>query len=171
MPNKTFYIRDEHVALFEKALNMGGDNLSSTIAEALKRFVETKEAEAGGMKEIVLLCGRWTSKDEDEKKVKFTGRLLASDEQYTGQTSSRDDRGIDWEIYQTKKGRFLVWWKLWSRWDGEGNVADYEIYDELPEFDAYPFGKLDTEPGEIPGQIISIAAEKTGRESVENLDI
>jgi len=51
MPNKTIYIRKEDLPIFEEAEKLGGDSLSAVIAEAVKRFVSVKKAEAGGMEE------------------------------------------------------------------------------------------------------------------------
>ena len=51
MPNKTIYVKDTDLPLFEKAEALGGETLSATIATALRRFVEVEEAKAGGMLE------------------------------------------------------------------------------------------------------------------------
>jgi len=49
MPPKTIYVKAEDLPVFERAEELGGDSLSAVIAEALKRFVERKEAEAAGL--------------------------------------------------------------------------------------------------------------------------
>ncbi len=48
MPNKTIYVRDADVDLFDKAEALGGGNLSATIAEALRGFVAAEEAKENG---------------------------------------------------------------------------------------------------------------------------
>jgi len=58
MPNKTIYVRDEDIKVFEQAEELGGDSLSAVIAEALRRFVAVKQAEAQGMAEHTLEVGR-----------------------------------------------------------------------------------------------------------------
>ena len=88
MPNKTIYVRDEDVSLFEEAEKLGGDSLSGIIAEALRRFVTVKRAEMFGMQEHVLHVGVLRSQgDDDVRTVRFVGRLLAEAEVLTGQTS------------------------------------------------------------------------------------
>jgi len=57
MPNKTIYVKDEDLGLFEEAKKLGGESLSSVIAEALRLFVTTKRAEQQGMKECNLTVG------------------------------------------------------------------------------------------------------------------
>jgi len=70
MPNKTIYVRDEDISLFEEAERLGGDSLSGIIAEALRRFVATKRAEQQGMKECNLTVGVLRSQgDDDTRKV------------------------------------------------------------------------------------------------------
>lgn len=95
MPQKTIYVADKDLALFDKAEELGGDSLSAVIADALRRYVDQKEAEAQGYEEHVIEVGRWK---EDTRQVKIVGRVIASMTQWHGQTSSRDDRGTDYQI-------------------------------------------------------------------------
>ena len=44
MPNKTIYVSDADVPTFERAQELAGGNLSATIVQALRRFVEMEEA-------------------------------------------------------------------------------------------------------------------------------
>jgi len=74
MASKTVYIKDADLEVFEKAERLGGDSISPVIAEALRRFVAIKKAEAAGMQEHTLEVGA----GDDVKKVRFIGRELAS---------------------------------------------------------------------------------------------
>ena len=171
MPNKTIYVKDEDVQLFEEAEKLGGDSLSGVIAEALKRFVDAKRAEVQGMQEYTLSVGILCSQgDDDTRKVRFVGRLLAEAEVLTGQTSSRDDRGTDYKIYQTKAGKVLVWWRRWTRWEGGSDFLDYAVFDALPGYDDEVYGKMHGEhlpPETLPGSLLQEAAEALGEELVE----
>ena len=40
MPNRTIYVADVDLPIFEKAQKLAGDNLSAAIAQALHYFVE-----------------------------------------------------------------------------------------------------------------------------------
>ncbi|MBV9124589.1 MAG: EXLDI protein, partial [Planctomycetes bacterium] len=57
MPNRTIYIADADVPLFEKAQKLAGDNLSAAIASALRTFVEGEEARQGGYEDITVKVG------------------------------------------------------------------------------------------------------------------
>ncbi|RQD77096.1 MAG: hypothetical protein D5R97_03130 [Candidatus Syntrophonatronum acetioxidans] len=165
MARKNFYVKETDLELFEKAEKLAGEeSLSATIVEAVRQFVARKEAESQGMEEHTLEVGRWSDHDEDTHKVKFIGRLLASGRRYTGQTSDRKDRGQNWEIYQTVKGKFIIWLEEWSAWQGSENKADYAVLDELPGLDETPLGE------KIPGNVLEEAGEVLGREVVKWID-
>ena len=171
MPNKTIYVKDEDLQIFEEAEKLGGDSLSGIIAEALRRFVDVKRSEVQGMKEHILTVGVLRSQGADDtRRVRFVGRLLAEAEVYSGQTSDRKDRGTDYKIYQTQAGKILVWWEKWSRWEGENNLLDYVVLNTLPGYDDEISGKVHGEhlpPETLPGSLLQEAAEALGRELVE----
>lgn len=50
--NKTVYLRDEEVPIWEKARELSGDKLSPIIVTALRRFVAEKETEPRGFERI-----------------------------------------------------------------------------------------------------------------------
>lgn len=171
MPNKTIYVKDEDVQLFEEAEKLGGDSLSSVIAEALRRFVATKKAEQQGMKECNLTVGILRSQgDDDIRQIRFVGRKLAEATVYFGQTSDRRDRGTDYKIYQTQAGKILVWWEKWSRWEGENDVIDYAVLNALPGYDDEVPGKIDDYPISLLGSLLQEAAEALGEELVEYVE-
>src|SRR5258708_9574276 len=72
MPNKTIYVSSEDQAVYERAQQLAGDNLSSVLVRALKEFITRSEAQAKGLKEIVVQEG--TKGLQQEKR--FNGRLL-----------------------------------------------------------------------------------------------
>lgn len=175
MPNKNIYIRKEDLEIFEKAEKLGGDSISAIIAEALQKYVEIKEAELAGMQEQTLTVGIFRPRGEDDtRKIKFVGRLLAEGTVYTGQTSSRDDRGITYKVYQTKAGKIIIFWRKWSRWERENDYADYNIFDALPEHDDVIEGKVldsyDHDFVKVPGSLLQEAAEALGQELVEYIE-
>lgn len=163
MPNKTIYVKDEDLQVFEEAERLGGDSLSSIIAEALKRFVSVKRAEQQGMDEHTLAID---NPEQGKKTLKFVGRLLVSDTIYVGQTSDRRDRWDDWSLYQTQAGKVIVYWRHGSVWDGERGSAQYEVRDSLPGYDDSVFEFDDT----VPGDILEAAAEALGQELVEFIE-
>ena len=168
MPNKTIYVREEDLPVFEEAEKLGGDSLSAVIAEAVKRFVAVKRAEGQGMEEHNLTAGTLRAVgDDDIRTIRFVGRLLAEATVYSGQTSDRRDRGTCYRVYQTRAGKILVWWEKWSRWEGENDVTDYAVLNALPGYDDEVPGKIDDYPISLPGSLLQEAAEALGEELVE----
>lgn len=180
MPNKTIYVKDEDLSIFEEAEKLGGDSLSAVIAQVVKRFVAAEKSKAQGFEEHTLEVGQYNPRGADDtRKVRFVGRLLAKQRVYTGQTDSRDDRGTNYAIYQTKAGKIVVHWKHWSSWDGEGSSSDYATLDALPGHDDVIYGRLsgsdddefaENYPERLPGGLLQDVAKAMGGELVEFID-
>ena len=76
--NKTLYIRDEDVPLWDRARELAGDKLSPVVVESLKRFVAEEEARPKGFERIVLEFD--DAKDNGKPKRKaFSGRWIYSE--------------------------------------------------------------------------------------------
>lgn len=161
MPNKTIYVKESDLPLFEKAEALAGENLSSTIAEALRRFVEAEEAKGEGLTEQEIEVGVFSSQGSDDtRKIKFIGKKIADATVFSGQTSDGKDRGTDYALYLTKKGKFLLHRKYWSCWQGEDGDASYSICDSLTEL-----------ADSVPGSLIQDAGEALGMDMAEYLDV
>lgn len=125
MPNKTIYVADADLPVFERAQELAGENLSATIASALRRFVKAEEARQQGFEEISVKVG--SRKTFSIKR--FMGRELA-------RHRDRDEeamRIITQTIFQTAKGRLALYthrapdWTAWSAgwanaWRGDWDV-------------------------------------------------
>ena len=70
MPRKNIYIKDSDQEIFEKAEKLGDDNLSAVIAEAIRKYVKTKEEEDMRNKTVYQLLG-----ENVISVLKDTGRL------------------------------------------------------------------------------------------------
>ena len=84
MPNKTIYVSDGDLPLYQRAQELAGDNLSAAISAALRRYVELEEGRREGFDEIVVRVGLGKG-----RKVRFTGVLLG---EWVSSTSSRYER-------------------------------------------------------------------------------
>lgn len=118
MPNRTIYVADTDLPVFEKAQQLAGDNLSATIAQALRRFVEAEETKESGYQEITVRVG----KGKPYRQQQFRGRKLASQRLHLG----AEARMLTLVVYQTIHGRFALYskstayWGGWSRsWSGK----------------------------------------------------
>ena len=123
------------------------------------------------MQEYNLKAGVLRSQGADDtRKVRFVGRLLAEAEVFTGQTNDRRDRGTVYQIYQTKAGKILVWWKRWSCWEGEAQVMDYAVMAALPGYNDEVVGKVHGFPEVLPGELLQEAAEALGEGLVDFIE-
>ena len=71
VPNKTIYVSDGDLAIYQRAQELAGGNLSSAIASALRRYVDIEEGRREGFNEITVRVGVGTG-----RKVRFSGVLL-----------------------------------------------------------------------------------------------
>ena len=185
MPNRTIYVADADLPIFEKAQELAGDKLSATIAQALRRFVEAEEAKVSGFEEITIKVGKVA-----RSYKRFQGRLLAK-----GRVREQNEtRRIVYEVYQTAKGKLAVYirnapywenpktwssenwshrdwsqWSYknwshrdWSQWPNTDYEFRLEIYDELDEL-----------KDNVPQELYEAVAQalKGDPEGVEYLDI
>lgn len=109
MPNRTIYVADADLPVFEKAQQLAGDNLSATIVQALRRFVESEEARESGYLEITVAVG----KGRPYIQKRFRGRLLAK----RRLALSHKARMLVLEVYQTAGGRFALYSRNLPNWD------------------------------------------------------
>ncbi|TME65527.1 MAG: EXLDI protein [Chloroflexi bacterium] len=116
MPNRTIYVADADLPTFEKAQELAGENLSATIAQALRRFVDAEEAKASGFEEVTVKVGKIA-----HSYKRFRGRLLAK-----GRVRDQNEmRRTVYDVYQTVKGKLALYVR------GAPNL--YETLDELKD--------------------------------------
>jgi len=73
VPNKTIYVSDDDLPLFERAQELSGSNLSSAIVRALRRFIEIEEARHRELDEITVIVNT----DGAHRRKRFLGQRLA----------------------------------------------------------------------------------------------
>jgi len=109
MPNRTIYVADGDLPIFEKAQQLAGENLSATIVQALRRFVEAEEARASAYHEITVAVG----KGKPYVHKQFRGRSLAK----RRIDMNKGKRMLTLEVYQTAQGRFVLYSRNSPNWD------------------------------------------------------
>ncbi|HVZ58297.1 MAG TPA: EXLDI protein [Patescibacteria group bacterium] len=101
MPNKTIYVSDSDVSLFEEAKSIAGEALSSVISRALKEYVSRHREKAKGMKQITVEVGNHHA----EREQRFVGQEISTWQGFS------DDK--EWylkaTIYLTQKGNWAVY--------------------------------------------------------------
>ena len=97
MPNKTIYVSDADLPVFQRAQELTGGNLSAAISRALRRLVEVEEGRLAGFEEVTVRVGPGAGKVQ-----RFLGVLLVE-----WSRSTRDGQE-DYRVYRTRAGRFAV---------------------------------------------------------------
>ena len=112
MPNKTIYVADADLPIFERAQELAGENLSATIVAALRRFVAAEESQASGYGEVVVKVGEhglFTQKQ-------FSGRELAK----LRLPDPQAPRTSVLVVYETAKGRLVLYTRTFDDWSAWG---------------------------------------------------
>ncbi|WP_019932194.1 EXLDI protein [Nocardia sp. BMG111209] len=172
MPNKTVYVKDEDLPLFDRAQELVGGNLSGAILAALRRFIELEEGRMAGFEEVVLRVGH-----DGVRQIRFSGRLLAE---------LRDLNGAKLEqyrVFRTRKGKLALhtqhsdwkdyptdanWLKDLTNWRKMLGIAPME---EWGDFDMQVFDSLDDLRDHIPAKLYRRVADLESHPHIEDLDI
>ncbi|MGW0808753.1 EXLDI protein [Nonomuraea sp. NPDC002799] len=97
MPNKTVYVSDEDLPLYQSAQDLADGNLSKAISAALRKYIEVEEGREDGYEEIAFRVGPGTG-----RQVRFSGMLLAE----WGRNES--DVVEVFRVYRSRKDKFVV---------------------------------------------------------------
>jgi EXLDI family protein len=96
MPNKTIYVSDDDLKLFQRAQELAG-SLSAAIVTALRRYVDTEEGRLEGYDEITVKVGPGPG-----RKQRFVGVLL-------GEWGRTNMKTVEiFKVYRSRSGKFVV---------------------------------------------------------------
>lgn len=174
MPNKTIYVSDEDLALYRRAQELAGGNLSAAIASAIRRFVEVEEGRRAGYDEIVVRVGA-----RPGRKVRFSGVLLG---EWGRSTASRVEM---YRVYRSRTGKFVLHVERspeWSVRDAEGRsgaggwraflgLGDMSWGSTPGESTLEVLDTLEALRQKIPAELYEMVAPAAGQPAVEDLDI
>ncbi len=173
VPNKTIYVSDGDLPMFQRAQDLAGGNLSSAIASALRRYVDVEEGRREGFDEVVVRVGPGRG-----RKVRFTGIFLGE------WVDASQNRVETFRVYRGRTGKFVlhiarspdytmvdsqgkpVGWRayLGLQWDVSYGSAPGESTLEVVE-------SLDLLRQRIPPQLYDMVAGSAQQPPVEDLDI
>ncbi len=156
MPNKTIYIREADVDIWEEAEKRAGGSVSALITKALRGWVlDEKLRERTGMEAIeVELWGP----EERPYRVTFVGRwLLWPDEDQTRTGEPGHDAGAYYSVALTRKGDIAVY----VRHVNDGFAPSLHTYSSFEE----------ARNDGMPGDILAMAASEISDGYVQKLDI
>ena len=172
MPNKTIYVSDGDLPIYQRAQELAGGNLSAAIAGALRRYVDIEEGRREGFDEIVVRVG-----SKPGRKVRFSGVLLG---EWANSSSSRYEV---FRVYRSRTGKYVVHIDRTAEWtavDAEGKPAGWRGYlgggnisygTRPAESTLEIVENLDGLRDKIPPQLFDMVASSAGRPAVEDLDI
>lgn len=111
--NKTLYIRDEDVQVWERARELAGDKLSPIIVTGLRKFIAEKEAEEAKMRGFRRIEVAYNDSNEHDvpKRKAFHGKWIYSPDKPLEFTSEDGYFSDNYVVAQTAKGNFafLTW--------------------------------------------------------------
>jgi EXLDI family protein len=173
VPNKTIYVSDADLALYQRAQELAGDNLSAAIAAALRRYVDIEEGRREGFDDIIVRVG-----PKPGRKVRFTGVLLG---EWVNTSPSRVET---FRVYGGRTGKFVVHIErspAYTVVDAEGKPAgwrahlglDWNVsYGTTPaESTLEVIESLEDLRQRIPPQLFDMVAGSAKQPPVEDLDI
>ena len=112
MPNKTIYVADTDMPVFEKAQALVGGNLSAAIAQAIRQFVADRESDRGATIGEVILT---VSEQGIPTKKRFRGQFIAEQRVRTPDGA----RTLLYRIYRSEKGKFVIWSRSAPAWESQ----------------------------------------------------
>jgi len=172
VPNKTIYVSDGDLALYQRAQELAGGNLSAAIVAALRRYVEFNEGRQEGFDEIVVRVGLGKG-----RKVRFVGVLLG---EWLNTTPSRVDA---YHVYRSRTGKFVLHVEHsadYSMVNEEGKPAGWRgylgigsvSYGSAPAASTIEIvNSVDELRERIPPQLFDMVATTAQQPAVEDLDI
>jgi EXLDI family protein len=171
VPNKTIYVSQGDLPLYQRAQELAGDNLSAAISAALRRYVDIQEAKQEGFDEIIVRVGPGKG-----RKVRFVGVLL-------GEWYSSHGRVEKFRVYRGRTGKYVVHVERsadWTTVDEEGKPAGWRGYLGIgnlsygttsAESTLEVVDSLDELRERIPPQLYDMVVSKPWEPLVEDLDI
>lgn len=173
MPNKTIYVSDTDMAVFQRAQELAGGNLSSAITNALRRYVDVEEGLREGFDDIVVRVGPMPG-----RKVRFTGVLLGE------WVSTSPSRVETYRVYRGRTGKFVLHVERTPDFtvvDGKGNRGGWRAnlgldwnasFGSSPgEFTLDVIETIDELRERIPPQLFELVAGSAKQPPIEDLDI
>jgi EXLDI family protein len=175
VPNKTIYVSDDDLLLYQRAQELAGGNLSAAITTAIRRFVEIEEGRHEGHDEVTVKVGVGAG-----RKVRFSGILLG---EWGRSTASSVEV---YRVYRSRKGKFVVhadrspkwssgpdddkWNTGWRAWVGNWSANQTWTYTQ-GEATLEVADSLEALRGLVPPELYDLVAAAAEHPDVEDLDL
>jgi EXLDI family protein len=188
MPNKTIYVSDDDLPLFERAQELSGANLSSAIVRALRRFIEIEEASQQGLDEITVIVNgdgahrrkrflgqrlvRWLEPTANGKGTEILSVYRTAGNRYALHTRSIPDWELSWGDPDHARHP-----KNWGVADGilkrlvSWGYDDWEAFKEAGDYTLQVFETLEEMKPHVSSDIYRMVNRAMEGPEIENLDI
>jgi EXLDI family protein len=172
VPNKTIYVSDGDLKLYQRAQELAGGNLSAAIASALKRYVDVREGLREGYDDVVVRVGVGTG-----RKVRFTAALVGE------WVDSGDKRGAHYRVWRGRGGKYVLhverqpeWWAVDAEgkpagWRGHLGIGDVRYGSAPKESTLDVFEAVDDMLLVVPPELFDMVTRAARQPTVEELDI
>jgi EXLDI family protein len=171
VPNKTIYVSDGDLRIFQRAQELAGGNLSAAIATALRRYVDVQEGMREGFDDIVVRVGIGAG-----RKVRFVGVLV-------GEWQEPSRRAERYRVYRGRRGKFVLhvergpdWWMVDAEgkpagWRGHLGIGDVR-YGEAPrESSLEVVETIDELRDKVPPELFEMVVRAARQQTIEELDV
>jgi EXLDI family protein len=187
VPNKTIYVSDDDLPLFERAQELSGANLSSAIVRALRRFIELEEAKQRGLEEITVMVNaqgahrrkrflgqrliRWLQAAENGKGTEILNVYRTAGKRYALHTRKMPDWDLAWgdpqyvgdpNSWGVGRGflqKILSWGYDWDHFKESGDYL-LQVFESLEELKAH-----------VPDDLYRAVSQAMEGPEIEELDI
>ena len=172
MPNKTIYVSDGDLKIYQRAQELAGGNLSSAIAKALRRYVDVQEGLKEGFDDVVVRVGVGSG-----RKVRFTGLMVGE------WLDSRTKRAEHYRVWRGRRGKFVLhverqpdYWMVDSEgkdagWRGHLGIGDVRYGSAPKESSIEVVPTLDELRDKVPPELFDMVSRAARQPTVEELDI
>jgi EXLDI family protein len=168
VPNKTIYVSDGDLPLYDRAQKLAGGNLSAAITKALRRYVDMEDGRREGFDQITVRVG-----PKAGRKVRFTGVLLG--------TWGNNTTAVN--VYRSRSGKFVVHTQRTADWvsrDADGKPGGWRSWLGLGEYSwlgttgdstLEVVDTVDELRDKLPDELFELVAAVARQPAVEDLDI
>lgn len=188
MPNKTIYVSDEDLPLFERAQELAGSNLSAAIVRALRRYIELEEAKQRDFNEITVIVNtegahrrkrflgqrlvRWLQPTPNGKGTEILNVYRTAGNRYALHTRSISDWELSWgdPDIQRHPNNFGIVDGILKRFTSWG-YDDWETFKEAGDYSLQVFDTLEELKAHVSSDLQKAVSMAMEGPEIEDLDI
>ncbi|MCL2140376.1 MAG: EXLDI protein [Dehalococcoidia bacterium] len=167
MPNKTIYVSQNDISVFDEAQQIAGEAMSSVIAKALREYVARHQEKSRGMREISVRVGGKDAQREQRFVAIEMGKWkgVSDDKQWWMETTIYNTQKGNWAVLLDYKGKTMLTREAWqdpNAWGAQQRFTELAVSERYDDWQ----GKL---PVALVRYIVSLAEKE--QNPVDYLDI